>query len=309
MRAALWCVVALFVAVPCRGAPPEKKVDSQEKPSAEKSFDSHGVQIRYIEAGKGEPVVLIHGFAVPSSEMMWIKNALSEPKVLPELAKNHHVIALDCRGHGKSGKPHDPKQYGSEMSQDVVRLLDHLKIKKAHVVGYSMGAMIAGNLLVAHPERLLSVTLGGGAPLLQLDPEFIGRRDQLAASLEEGKGMASLLAVFTPPGKPQPPREQLEALSKQILTGQDQKALAAAVRGIKDLQVTEAQLKANKVPVLMIYGSQDGPQAQRDRSKHVAEMLHGKYEEIEGGDHMTTPGKPEFRKAIREFIESHSGRG
>jgi pimeloyl-ACP methyl ester carboxylesterase len=155
---------------------------------------------------------------------------------------------------------------------------------------------------------VLSATLGGGTPLYKPNPEFLARRDALAVSLDEGKGMASLILAFTPPGKPQPPREQAEMMSKQILAGQDQKALAAVIRGLEGLQVTDAQLKANKVPVLMIYGDQDGAQAQRDRNKEIATMLHGKYEEIAGGDHMTTPGKPEFRKMIREFIDSHNGK-
>ena len=52
------------------------------------------------------------------------------------------AIAADCRGHGRSGKPRDGKQYGLEMVNDIVRLLDHPKVKKAHVVGYSMGAFL-----------------------------------------------------------------------------------------------------------------------------------------------------------------------
>ena len=51
----------------------------------------------------------------------------------------YRVIALDCRGHGQSGKPQDPGQYGLEMVRDVVRLLDHLNVERAHVVGYAMG--------------------------------------------------------------------------------------------------------------------------------------------------------------------------
>jgi pimeloyl-ACP methyl ester carboxylesterase len=97
----------------------------------DKFFDSSGVQIRYIEQGTGEPVVLIHGYA-SSIERSWI-----EPGVLPNLARDHRVIAFDLRGHGKSGKPKDPKAYGTEMGQDAVRLMDHLKIQRAHIVGYS----------------------------------------------------------------------------------------------------------------------------------------------------------------------------
>src|SRR5215471_4661597 len=123
------------------------------------TFDSNGVKIHYIVEGKGEPVLLIHGFT-SSIQGQW-----GGAGIIKALAKDYRVIAYDNRGHGNSGKPHDPKQYGTEMVEDAVRLLDHLKIDKAHVVGYSMGATITCKLLVTHPDRLLSVTLGGSGGL------------------------------------------------------------------------------------------------------------------------------------------------
>jgi len=77
-----------------------------------------------------------------SLEQEWITSGL-----LHKLARTHCVIAFDVRGHGKSGKPHDSAAYGPEMAWDVVRLLDHLAIAKAHVIGYSMGAHIVARLL------------------------------------------------------------------------------------------------------------------------------------------------------------------
>ena len=72
------------------------------------------------------------------------------------LAKDHQVITLDMPGHGLSDKPTNDEAYGPELVEDVIRLMDHLKIKKAHVVGYSMGGIIAANLLAKHPDRALS---------------------------------------------------------------------------------------------------------------------------------------------------------
>src|SRR5688572_2364514 len=92
-------------------------------------FDSAGVAIRYVEAGTGAPVVLVHGYT-SDLEDQWIGTG-----VLPALARMHRVIAFDARGHGRSGKPHAPAAYGPEMALDVVRLLDHLGIARAHVVG------------------------------------------------------------------------------------------------------------------------------------------------------------------------------
>jgi pimeloyl-ACP methyl ester carboxylesterase len=80
----------------------------------------------------GEPVVLIHGFA-SNIEAQWTP-------VIGALKKDYKVIAMDIRACGGSGKPHDSKKYGIEMMNDVARLLDHLKIDKAHIVGYSVSA-------------------------------------------------------------------------------------------------------------------------------------------------------------------------
>ena len=118
-------------------------------------FDSAGVKIHYEIQGQGEPIILIHGY-IADHNMNW-----KAPGIMQELAKRRKVIAIDCRGHGKSGKPHDPEKYGAEMANDVIRLMDHLKIEKAHVGGYSMGAFITCKLMADHPERLRSAAMGG----------------------------------------------------------------------------------------------------------------------------------------------------
>jgi pimeloyl-ACP methyl ester carboxylesterase len=110
-------------------------------------FTSNGVKIRYIVAGKGEPVILVHGFA--GNLGVW-------DALIDDLSKDHKAIALDCRGHGKSDKPHEPEQYGIEMVNDITRLMDHLQIRKAHVIGYSMGGGIVMKMLVEHPDRFLT---------------------------------------------------------------------------------------------------------------------------------------------------------
>src|SRR6185369_16055350 len=88
-------------------------------------FDSAGVKIYYTVQGEGEPVILIHGL-YSSAKMNW-----EAPGTSALLARHFQVIALDCRGHGKSDKPKAEGSYGTNMVEDVVRLMDHLKISKA----------------------------------------------------------------------------------------------------------------------------------------------------------------------------------
>jgi pimeloyl-ACP methyl ester carboxylesterase len=118
-------------------------------------FDSDGVTIRYTDEGQGPPVVLIHGF-MANGDMNWRVNGVAK-----ELLKNFRVITLDNRGHGKSDKPTETADYGETMAQDVIRLLDHLKIKQAHLVGYSMGGMITLKVAAIAPDRMLSGVIGG----------------------------------------------------------------------------------------------------------------------------------------------------
>src|SRR6186713_780002 len=140
----LTVIVCLFVAGSARAQP------------AAQSFDSNGVQIQYLDKGRGAPVVLLHGFT-GSYARHW-----EAPGVIAALeSAGYRVIAMDCRGHGQSGKPHDATQYGLEMVQDVIRLLDHLHIDRAHIVGYSMGGAIANQLLVRYPARVRTATLLG----------------------------------------------------------------------------------------------------------------------------------------------------
>jgi pimeloyl-ACP methyl ester carboxylesterase len=190
----------------------------------EKTFDSGGVKIAYLDEGKGEVVVLLHGFggSVPET---WTHSPFAEAQFLPAL-KGYRVLAIDHRGHGKSGQPHDPSKYGREMAEDVVRLLDHEKVKKAHVVGYSMGSFVAGKVLVSHPDRLLSVTFGGGGPLFQPPKKFTDTVEATAASLENGKGIGPLLLALTEESGQKVAPEQADAFSAGFIGGKDQKALA-----------------------------------------------------------------------------------
>ena len=123
--------------------------------SAGETLDVRGVKIHYIVEGKGEPVVLIHGL-YSSAAVNW-----QMPGIISLLSKDYQVIALDMPGHGESDKPENPDAYGLQMVEDVVQLLDHLKVKKAHIVGYSMGGMVAVKFMSKHQERVLSGIVGG----------------------------------------------------------------------------------------------------------------------------------------------------
>lgn len=125
---------------------------------------SDGIKIHYVQLGsEGSYVVLVHGYT-GSADGNWFRNGIAQA-----LAKNHRVVAIDCRNHGLSDKP-QPR--GPGKAEDVIEMMDHLKIEKAHMHGYSMGGGITGRILASNPERLITAAFGGSG-IRETDPEWI----------------------------------------------------------------------------------------------------------------------------------------
>ncbi|RYG31616.1 alpha/beta hydrolase [bacterium] len=291
------CALSTTVALACLAMPKLAQ-------ATEGSFDSNGVKIRYVTEGKGEPVVLIHGWMGDSS--MWGRDASGNTKLDADPLPGFRIIALDCRGHGKSGKPHAPTEYGAEMAADVVRLLDHLKIKRAHMVGYSMGAFIVGKVAATHPERLLSAIYGGQAPLIGAVKTSGSREvEAFAKAVDEGKGLGPYILAMSPADRPKPTPEQAEAYAKYLYGGKDVKAFAASGRSFKYLAVSAKDLARCKAPALFLYGSNESSAVKRGVAAARKVLVKSQVKVVEGTDHMTTPAKPEFGATIIEFLRSH----
>ena len=271
--------------------------------AADQFFDSNGVKIRYVTAGTGQPVVLIHGWMSDSS--MWGADEKGNTRLNADGIKGFQFIALDCRGHGKSDKPKDSKDYGPEMAADVVRLLDHLKIKKAHLVGYSSGVFIAGKVAATHPARVLSVVYAGQAPIIAetMKPSDFSETDLFSKAVDENDLGAYLIAIM-PSHIPKPTEEQAKAYSNYLYGGKDVGAFAAAGRSFKELKISEKKLRKYKGPILFIHGSNESDHV-KNRVASVRNILErGEVYVVEGGDHTTTLAKPDFLTALRKFLNS-----
>jgi len=274
--------------------------------AADEFFDSNGVKIRYVTEGKGEAIVLIHGWMGDSA--MWGADLAGNTKL--KSVDGFQAIALNCRGHGKSDKPHDVAKYGTEMAEDVVRLLDHLKIEKAHLIGYSSGSFIAGYVAATHPERVISVVYGGQAPVIagKVKAGDFSECEGFAKAVDEGKGLGSYIIDITPAGKPKPTEAQANAIAKFMYGNKDVKAYALAGVTFKDLAVTEEQLKKCQAPILFIHGGNESAHV-KNRVAMVHKLLgRGEVKIIEGRDHISTLSKPEFGAAIMAFLQANKGK-
>ncbi len=259
------------------------------------SFDSGGVRLHFVEQGAGEPVILLHGFA--GDLRMW-------SAAIPSLAEDYRVVALDVRGHGRSGKPHEPEAYGLELVEDVVRLCEHLDLERAHVVGYSMGAMIALKLASAHPERTLSIVAGGFGWAEMRSERWKKLSADISGSLERGQGIGPLMEYLTPAGRPKPSAEELMLMNQLLLATNDVQALAAAARGFQALELEEPKLRASQVPLLAIVGEVDPLRPDVERLRGVVPDLE--LVVVEGGDHVTTLFAPRFLECVQEFLFAHA---
>jgi len=260
-------------------------------------FDSAGVKIYFTDEGQGEPVILVHGFAA-NADLNWRK-----PGITSALAKTHRVIVLDNRGHGLSDKPHAPEAYGIEMANDLIRLMDHLKIEKAHVVGYSMGAFITLKLLTTHPDRLLSASCGG-AGWQQPDPQNLAQLDKLAAALESGRGFVAPLWKIIANEDGQLGAFARWGIERAMSRNNDLRALACVARGFQSLVVPEEALRNNTVPTLGIAGTNDPLAIGVQNMKGI--MANFEAVDVQGGDHLTTLPRPEYKTSLGEFLKRHA---
>jgi pimeloyl-ACP methyl ester carboxylesterase len=244
------------------------------------SFHNGAVEIAYLDEGEGDPIVLVHGFA-SSKNVNWVY-----PTWVSELKKNgRRVIALDLRGHGDSSKLYDPAQYSIEiMADDVIALMDHLKLERADMMGYSMGGRITAYLARTRPARLRSAILGGiGIGLIKGG----GPGENVAEALEA----ASLDDVADPVGR------TFRAFADQ--TRSDRRALAACLRGSRRL-MTREEAAGIAVPVLIAVGTKDEIAGSAEALGKIipgSQVLN-----IPNRDHMRTVGDKVYKTGVLEFL-------
>lgn len=248
------------------------------------TFRSDGVEIAFLDEGDGEPVVLVHGFA-SNMKVNWVDTGWV--KTLKEAGRR--VIAIDNRGHGQSEKLHDPADYGAPlMGEDVRRLLDHLSLPQADVMGYSMGARITAFLAMAHPSRVRSAI-------------FAGLGINMVRGLAGTGPIAHALEADSIDDVTNPTARTFRAFAEQ--TKSDLKALAACIRSSRD-PITAEALGKLEMPVLVAVGSDD---VIGGSAEDLAALIpHGEAFVIAGRDHMKAVGDSAYKAAVLAFLEKRA---
>ena len=248
-------------------------------------FDSAGVRIAFIDEGaggedRGEPIILVHGFAsnhaVNWLNTSWLKTLTGDGR---------RVIALDNRGHGASERLHDVAAYhASAMANDVRRLMDHLGLDRADVMGYSMGARITAHLALAEPSRVRAALLGGlGIKLV----DGVGLPLGIADAMEADSVQALI----------DPTQRMFRAFAEA--TGSDLKAMAACIRGSRQT-LTEAEVRRITMPTLVSVGTADGIAG--PAAPLAALLPRGEVLDIPGRDHNLAVGDRVHKAGVLDFL-------
>lgn len=246
-------------------------------------FYNKSVRLAYIDYGKGEPILLIHGFA-SNAVLNWVDTGWAS--LLTEAG--YRVIAIDNRGHGDSEKIYKEDAYTPEdMVDDAYKLLQHLNISKTHIMGYSMGARVSAYFALMHSEMTQSLILGG-----------------LALGLVHGSGAWA------------PIHDAMLAEDVTTITSQrgflfrkfadnnksDRKALAMCIISSKK-ELSAEQVGKIFTPTLVVVGEKD--EISGSAEKLVELMPNATAITLPRRNHMLAVGDKLYKDSALEFLKKH----
>jgi pimeloyl-ACP methyl ester carboxylesterase len=260
------------------------------------SIDAGGTELHFVRAGTGEPLLLIQGMS--ATHLAWGRPFSSL------LEQSFDCIAFDNRGMGLSAAASEPFTI-ADMAADALGLLDALDIESAHVLGISMGGMIAQELALGHPDRLRSLTLGctycGGPGSQLMDPaDFQGLVEAMASGDRQRVFRAmwelnlsptfredeSRYAEFTEMAEALPARRETIGFQVQAIATHD----------------TSARLHRLEPPTLVIHGTEDRVLGVAN-GRMIAPLIPAPLEILDGVGHMFWWEQPQ-RSA--ELVREHA---
>jgi pimeloyl-ACP methyl ester carboxylesterase len=242
---------------------------------------SGGIDIACETMGEGPPVLLIHGFGANRS-ITWRNTGWFDVLV----KAGHQVIAMDCRGHGESGKPHAPEDYDDGiMASDAFAVLAALGIESAHVMGYSMGAQLAIRLTHDRPAAVHRCVLAGiGETYFHASPQV---NETIARALEGSDPAAIQLPIA------------LEFRSFCERAGNDLIAMAACMRRPRRI-FSPQELNALPQLVLVVCGSEDTLAGSPEALANA--FSRGESRIVPKRNHHSTIGDRVYKEAVVSFL-------
>lgn len=258
-------------------------------------------KIYYEEKGEGEPLILLHGHSLDTR--MWDLQ-------FDEFARHYRTIRMDFRGYGRSSKQTETFQFTH--LDDLLAVMDYLKIEKAHIVGLSMGAFVAGDMVAMAPHRMLSCVMASGGirsvqgPSAPMGAEESARRDKEIAELK-AKGIDVykrewLEALISDGGSR---REEMREPLWQMINDWD--AWQPLHKEVRMFWAREAWKRLEEtcpsVPTLMLRGDAKG-EGKPYSPKELKYLPNGTALLLPDCGHMMNMEQPEtFNRAVLKFLD------
>jgi 3-oxoadipate enol-lactonase len=255
------------------------------------SVDAGGTELHYVRTGEGEPMLLIQGMS--ATHMTW-----GRPFLAP-LEDNFDCIVFDNRGMGLSGRAEMPFTI-ADLAGDTIGLLDALEIERAHVVGISMGGMVAQELALANPERIRTLTLGatycGGPAGTLMDPEDLKMLGAAMASGERERVFRAMWEINLSPSFREDEARFLEFCEMATALPAPQAVILQQMRacGAHD---TSARLGQISVPTQVVHGTADRLLGVGN-GRQIAALLSVEPQLLDGVGHMFWWEQPQPSAAL-----------
>jgi 4,5:9,10-diseco-3-hydroxy-5,9,17-trioxoandrosta-1(10),2-diene-4-oate hydrolase len=274
----------------------------------EKTIEVKGHKARYLTAGEGPPLVLLHGVGTSSGEWSW---------VLDDLARNHCVYAIDLPGYDGS---YEPPDYSPAFTASFVSsFLDAVRVEHAVVVGHSFGGLVALHLALSEPARVSALVLSDSAGLGRaVNPVLVGITSpgggELASALAKTRlGAAQrssrrALLMFARPW--QIPlkwvKDQYKLAQLPNFTDATLASLRNAVGVMGQREVLLDRLPQLQMPTLLIWGMEDRLLPYTQAKEAVALVQDGSLELISNCGHLPHVEQPKrFVSTLREYLSKH----
>lgn len=243
------------------------------------------LKMYYAVAGEGPPIALIHGAAM-TVETNWSNQ-------IPVFSRRYRVMAMDLRGHGRTTNPSGILDHHT-MAEDVVKLLEKLHFEKTHIIGFSMGGMIAIRIALDHPELVRTLTLCGSGHYVSDEARDLFAKSADPQMMEEAN--SEWVPFYRRIHKEDGPDYWKRLLNQLIKSSQH--------------KIPLAELSRIRVPTLIIVGDHDP----YGFTRHALEM----HDAITGSElavfpntgHLIPNNKPKlFNEIVLGFLNRRGGEG
>ncbi|HXK34528.1 MAG TPA: alpha/beta hydrolase [Dehalococcoidia bacterium] len=262
-------------------------------------LDVGGTEIYYERHGEaGEPLVFVHGYTGDITD--WRHQ-------IPEFSRTHRVLVMDLRGHGRSAAPADRSSYTvARMAEEVEAVIAHAGFGRYHLVGHSMGGLIAQEITLRHQVNVLTLTLEDSGYSFNLSRnQAVAQYYAARLTLAEQQGMEAVANL--PSVGARPPHQSVERAQeeKERLSRMSVDGFIGAWQALETAPSTRDRLREIVIPTLIICGALD---PLLPASERMAELIpDATLEVIPEAGHSPQYERPDlFNGALRRHLEKHA---